>query len=255
MPAIFRERKRGPRLIGQVHKYSTTLELRMNENLYEEDKGPGFQSKKVAVMVGRMNPPTRGHYKVINAMKAFIRDNPKLGLEASPIVVIVAGSKSDADKKRNPLSGEERQTFMSSSGNANGVKFLIAPNAFAAFAKVREAGFEPIAVAAGEDRAPEYTRILDKHFTDGGKPVKHHIISLDRDFDTEHEDGDAYFSKVIDMINDGDKVDDNQISGSLARYAVKNDEQKAFAYITGLEKKPKLASTLFKKVKEALSVA
>lgn len=227
----------------------------MNENLYEEDKGPGFQSKKVAVMVGRMNPPTRGHYKVINAMKAFIRDNPKLGLEASPIVVIVAGSKSDADKKRNPLSGEERQTFMSSSGNANGVKFLIAPNAFAAFAKVREAGFEPIAVAAGEDRAPEYTRILDKHFTDDGKPVKHHIISLDRDFDTEHEDGDAYFSKVVAMINDGDKVDDNQISGSLARFAVKNDEQKAFAYITGLEKKPKLASTLFKKVKEALSVA
>ena len=64
---------------------------------------------------------------------------------------------------------------MEHSGNANGVKFLVAPNAFAAFAKVREEGFEPIAVAAGEDRAPEYIKILDKHFTDNGKPVKHHV--------------------------------------------------------------------------------
>lgn len=226
----------------------------MEEFLYEEDKGPGFQPRKVAVMVGRMNPPTRGHYKVINAMKAFIRDNPRLGLEASPVVVIVAGSKSDQDKKRNPLTGSERQAFMEASGNANGVKFLVAPTAFAAFAKVREAGFEPIAVAAGEDRAADYTRILDKHFTDNGKPVKHHVITLDRDFDTEHDDGEVYFQKVIDMLNDGDAVDDSQISGSLARYAVQHGEEKAFAYITGLEKKPKLAASLFKKVKEALGV-
>lgn len=239
---------------GQVHKYLTWTELNMDEYLYEEDTGPGFQSKKVAVAVGRFNPPTRGHYKVINAMKAFIRDNPHLGLEASPVVVIVAGSKSDQDKKRNPLSGEERKIFMEASGNANGVKFLIAPNAFAAFAKVREAGMEPIAVAAGEDRAPEYSRILDKHFNNGDIPVKHHIISLDRDFDTEHAEGEEYFNKVIDMINDGDQVDDSQISGSLARHAVRDGEQKAFAYITGLEKKPKLALMMFKKIKEALSV-
>jgi hypothetical protein len=202
-----------------------------------------------------MNPPTRGHYKVVNAMKAFIRDNPKLGLEASPVVVIVAGSKSDADKRRNPLSGEERKTFMESSGKANGVKFLIAPNAFAAFAKVREAGMEPIAFAAGEDRADEYKRILDKHFTKNGSPVEHHAIKLERDFDSEHDDGENYFRKAVEMINDGDEVSDDMISGSLARYAVRNGEEKAFAYITGLEKKPKLAATLFKKVKEAIGGA
>ena len=226
----------------------------MDEHLYEESKGPGYQSKKVAVMIGRMNPPTRGHYKVVNAMKAFIRENRDLGLEATPVVVIVAGSKSDLDKKRNPLTGDERKSFMEASGNANGVKFLIAPNAFAAFTKVREEGMEPIAVVAGDDRAPEYQRILDKHFTKNGDPIKHHIISIDRDFDTEHSDGDAYFDKVIEMINDGDKINDAQISGSLARHAVKTGNEKAFAYITGLEKKPKLASTMFKKVKEAMSV-
>lgn len=213
---------------------------------------PDVQKKKVAVMVGRMNPPTRGHYKVIDAMKSFISKNKSLDLDVYPVVVIVAGSKSDADTKRNPLSGEERQKFMSASGNANGVAFLVAPNAFAAFAAVREAGMEPIAVAAGNDRAPEYLRILDKNFKDGEKPIKHHVIELKRDFDTEHDDGEEYFKKVVSMINDGDKVDDDMISGSLARYAVKHDEKKAFAYITKLEAKPKLAGMMFDKIKEAL---
>jgi hypothetical protein len=225
----------------------------MDEQLFEAE-GPGMQTKKVAVMVGRMNPPTRGHYKVINALKAFIRDHKELGLDAMPVVVIVAGSKSDADKSRNPLSGEERKTFMESSGKANGVRFLLAPNAFAAFAKVREEGMEPIAFAAGEDRAKDYLRILDKSFTNGDKPIKHHVINLSRDFDSEHDDGEEYFKKVIQMINDGDEVKDDQISGSLARYAVRHDEAKAFAYIVGLESKPALASKLFKKVKESLGV-
>lgn len=224
------------------------------QRLFEAEKGPGYQSKKVAVMIGRMNPPTRGHYKVIDAMKNFIRTNPKLGLEAMPVVVVIAGSKSDADTKRNPLTGEERIAFMKASGFANGVKFLTAPNAFAAFAKVREEGFEPVAVAAGDDRAPEYQRILDKHFNNGSTPVKHHIISLDRDADTDHEDGDAYFQKIMDMINDGEAIDDNQISGSLARYAVRHDEKKAFAYIVKLNKKPKLADSMFSKIKAAINV-
>jgi len=222
----------------------------MDEDLFEAEI-PGYQPRKVAVTLGRMNPPTRGHYKVINSLKAFIRDNPKLGLDATPVVVIVAGSKTDEDKKRNPLSGEERKAFMEGSGKANGVKFLIAPNAFAAFGKVREEGMEPIAFAAGEDRAANYQKMLDKYFLQDEKPVKHHAIKLDRDFDSEHDDGEGYFAKVIQMINDGDEVDDSQISGSLARHAAREGEAKAFAYITGLEKKPALAAKLLKKVKGA----
>lgn len=223
--------------------------------LSEEEKAEkiGYQDKRVAVMVGRFQPPTRGHYKVIDAMKSFIRSNPDLDLDKTPVVVIVAGSKSDGDKKRNPLSGEDRKKFMEGSGKANGVKFLIAPNAFAAFTKVREEGMEPIAVACGEDREKDYLKILDKHFKDeDDEPIEHHVISLERDFDTEKDDGEDYFNMVIDMINDGDEVDDNQISGSLARHAVKKDELDAFAYIVGLENKSKLAEKLFDKVKEAI---
>ena len=132
----------------------------MSEILYEADT-VGEQSKRAAVMVGRMNPPTRGHYKVMDAMKAFIRDKKKLNLEATPIVVIVAGEKTGADKSKNPLTADERKSFLESSGRANGVKFIVAPSAFAAFEEVRKAGFEPIAIAAGSDRAPGYLKMLD----------------------------------------------------------------------------------------------
>lgn len=232
----------------------------LERELLEADDLPGRQPKKVVVAVGRFNPPTRGHYKVIDAMKAFVREHPHLGLEATPVVVIVAGSSSDKDKTRNPLSGEERRSFMESSGRANGVKFLVAPSAFAAFTEVRKAGMEPVVVAAGSDRLPGYLKLLDDYFTEdgtptkkGGKSIKHHSVpGLERDADSDADDGEAYFQKVIDMINDGDAVDDDMISGSLARYAVKKGEKKALAYITGLEKKPKLAERLFDKLKGAL---
>ena len=105
------------------------------------------------MVIGRFNPPTKGHYAVINTVKKFIRENKNLGLEAGPVVVIVGGSKSDADKQRNPLSVEERELFMKASGYTNGCTFLSAKNAFEAFGLLRDKGFEPIAVAAGTDRS------------------------------------------------------------------------------------------------------
>lgn len=230
-------------------------------DLLEAEALPGRQKKNVVVAVGRFNPPTRGHYKLIDSMKAFIRENPGLGLEAIPVVVIIAGSKSDQDKQRNPLSGEERQAFMESSGRAAGVKFLTAPSAFAAFEAVRKAGMEPMAVAAGSDRLPGYLKLLGDYFTEDGEPVKsggktikrHSVPGLDRDPDQETEDGPAYYQKVLDMIADGDKVDEAMISGSLARFAAKTNNGKAFAYIVGLEKKPKLADKLLDKVRGALN--
>ena len=233
----------------------------MDEPLYEAAETVGEQKKRVAVMVGRMNPPTRGHYKVMAAMKAFIRDNPGLNLEALPIVVIVAGEKSSADKTKNPLTADERKSFMESSGRANGVKFLIASSAFAAFEEARKAGYEPIAIAAGSDRAGGYLKMLDKYFTKkDGSTIKHQAIpGLDRDQDDEVSDGNEAFDMIARMIKDGDKIDDAQVSGTLARYLASmvkqgSDEQmftKAFAYVVGLDKKPVLATKMMKKINDA----
>mgnify|MGYP000987590647 CR=1 FL=1 len=219
------------------------------EYLFEETVGE--QKKRAVVAVGRMNPPTIGHYKVIDAMKEFIRKNKDLKLDPMPIVVIVEGKETSKDRARNPLTGEERKKFMEASGRANGVKFLISGSAFAAFEDVRKAGYEPIAVAAGSDRAPKYIELLNKYFkTNDDKPIEHHVVpGLDRDMDNETDDGPAAFERICQDINDGADIPLSMVSASLTRYAAKMDDLNAFAYLTGL-KKP-LAKTMMQKVSAA----
>lgn len=216
------------------------------ERIYE-------QPKKAVVMVGRMNPPTLGHYKVIDAMKAFIRKNKDLKLDAKPIVVIIQGEKSSKDKTKNPLTGEERKSFMENSGLANGVTFMIAPSAIKAFGAVREAGFEPVAIAAGTDRADKYLHLLDKYFTrEDGSIVKHYLVpGLERDADSDEELGEDAYDHIIADIKDGQKVPVSMVSASLARYAALQNNLAAFAHLTGLSGKRSLAEKMMKKIQDA----
>lgn len=214
----------------------------------------GMQQKRAAVMVGRLNPPTAGHYKVIDSMKAFIRENRELKI-AAPVLVIVAGGKTSKDKSLNPLSAEERVKFIEASGRANGVIVLTAPSGFAAFEEVRKAGYEPIAVAAGSDRADQYLDLLDKYFTEssGGK-IKHvKVTGLDR----ENQDGKkniktTAMNKALEDLKKGGVLDTAEVSGSMARRAVELGYEEEFAQIVGLEKKPKLAKLMFEKIKAAM---
>ena len=224
-------------------------------NALFEDLVP-MAGKKVAVFLGRFNPPTKGHYEVINTLKKFIREHKNLGLEANPALVIIGGSKSDADKKRNPLSVEEREVFMKASGKANGALFFSAPNAFAALATLREKGYEPIAVAGGSDRLDSYLTILDKHFkTPDDKPIKHYGIKLERDeeaVETKKDEKEQGLEYALTHLVDTGEISTEHVSASLARYAVTQNKPDAFAKIVGLEAKPALAKQMFNKIASAM---
>jgi cytidyltransferase-like protein len=206
----------------------------------------GEQAKKAVVMVGRMNPPTAGHYQVINLMKKFARENKGV----QPIVVVVAGDKSSKDLKKNPLSAEDRIKYMEASGNANGVKFISSNSAFAAFEAVRQAGLEPYAIAAGSDRGEKYKEMLDKYFTGkDGEPLKHVIMpGLDERSDPDDEGTPS--EEVLARAEKGETIPLHLISGSMARLAVKLGYHKAFATILGV--KQSLADIIFKKVAASL---
>lgn len=226
------------------------------QHLWEgkEKLPPG--KKRAAVVIGRFNPPTKGHYALVNHVKSFIKNHKKLELEAFPVVVVIAGSKSDSDKKKNPLTGEDRIKFMKASGHVNGVHFFTAKTAFEAFDVLRKNDFEPIAVAAGQDRIDDYVRILDKYFTDeDDNPVKHHPIELPRKESAVDSDEGAEKSrvKILDrMKEEGTSPDIDEISASLARLAVDLGYEEEFAKIVHLEHKPALAKKMFKKIKEAM---
>lgn len=234
--------------------YNTEIE----ESLLLEDLAP-MASKKAAVIIGRFNPPTKGHYAVIDTVKSFIRKNKELDLHAVPIVVIIGGSKSDEDKSKNPLTVKQREAFMKASGLANGVSFLSAPNAFAAFAKVREHGFEPVAIAAGTDRINDYIKLLDKHFkTPAGKHIPHIKIHLKRDDSAIEKDKDskaAAMDSALETAKEkGSEIETDLISASLARRAVELGYEEEFSKIVGLESKPALAKKMFNAIKDSLGV-
>ena len=224
--------------------------------LFEDVPPPG--SKRVAVAIGRFNPPTRGHYKLIDTVKKFIREHKELNLLASPVIVVIGGGKSDQDKQRNPLSVDERIYYMQNSGNANGVTFRSAKNAFEAFTELRKAGLEPVAIAAGSDRAADYLRILDQYFKDAqDKPIKHHKIDLPRAEGAVKggEDKERQMDATLAALKDGDGVGVEQVSGSLARRAAELDYFDEFVKIVGLEKNPAVAKSLYKKVRAAIGSA
>ena len=236
-----------------MHRIDSQTELEISTLL--EDLSP-MGSKKVAVVIGRFSPPTRGHYAVIDSVKKFIRTNKNLGLEAAPVVMIIGGSKSDTDKKRNPLSVADRELFMKNSGHTAGVHFFTATNAFGALALLREKGFEPIAIAAGSDRIEDYMRILDKHFlTNDGKAIKHYKINLDRDSGAVETDKDAKraaMDAALSGLKKDGTIDTDLVSGSLARRAVELGYLPEFTKIVGLENKPALAKKMFDKIAAAL---
>jgi len=212
--------------------------------LFEETAGE--QSKKAVVMVGRMNPPTAGHYKVIDLMKKFARTNKGV----TPIVVVVAGEKSSKDLKKNPLSADDRIKYMEASGKANGIKFITAPSAFAAFESVRQAGYEPYAIAAGSDRGDKYLELLDKYFTDKDGGKLKHVIMPGLDAREDPDDDGTPSEEVLAIAEKGGEIPVHMISGSMARLAVKLGYKKAFAMILGVNQS--LADIIFKKVAAAL---
>lgn len=205
------------------------------------------QSQRAVVILGRFQPPTIGHYKIINLAKKFIRENQQLSLFIKPIVVIIDGKKTGLNKVENPLTSEERIYFMKHSGKANGVEFLTSTNAFAAFNEVRKAGYEPIVVGAGSDRLKGYLDLLDEKFLDDkGKKQKHYSVT-GLDTRSEMKPNEA----SLDLLKNSD-AQIREVSGSLARKAVELGYFDEFVKLTGLEKNIPGAKKMFNKIKKHL---
>lgn len=234
-----------------MHNYESTT---MNFNTLLEEIAIE-QDKKAVVAIGRFSVPTIAHYHIFSKMKEYARKQKSLNLSPVPIVMVIEGKETSKDKSKNPLSAEDRIKFMKASGKADGVKFIIAPDAFTAFAMVRNEGFEPLVIAAGSDRLDSYLEILNKNFkTKDDKPIKHSAIpDLFRDEDGKFSKVDL--KKIMSSVKEDETIEMSKVSSSLARLAVTMNELNVFSILTGLTKKPALAELLFKKVKSAMTAS
>lgn len=186
-----------------------------------------FQSTQAIVLLGRVQPPTVGHFAIIDKMKKYCRDN---GGNVVPIVVIVDGEKSSEDKDVNPLSANDRISLLKANPRMLGVKVIIAKNAFDGFLAVRKAGFEPTIIAGGSDRVNGYKEMLDKSFSkpDGSK-IDHQIL---KGLSTR-ENAPQDLTQAIEDAKSNKDLAIEKISGSLARALAELGDEKALSKILG----------------------
>jgi hypothetical protein len=148
------------------------------------------KDKKIVTAFGRMNPPTTGHQKLIDA----VLNRAKAEGEGTDHDIRISHSQ---DAKKNPLSQEQklhhaRKMFP-------GVNFSGSSKEHPSFIHhlkdLHAQGYTHVTMIAGSDRVPEYQKIVDKYNKDekeGGqfnfKSIK--IVSAGhRDPDAEGTEG------------------------------------------------------------------
>lgn len=107
----------------------------------------------VAVVVGRLNPPTKGHKVLVQRLKEAAQ---RLG--ARPMLYIVDGEKSGQDKVKNPLTGEQRaelarQLFPD-------VTVDVVTSAYEVLEVLELQYLTPMVWIAGSDRASNYRKLV-----------------------------------------------------------------------------------------------
>ena len=95
---------------------------------------------------GRMNPPTRGHEKLVDRVKELAGDGDHH--------VFVSGSH---DPKRNPLNPKQKNSYLKSS--FPGTNISQQPSAFHAMKKLHDDGYKDVTVVVGADRVDDFDRI------------------------------------------------------------------------------------------------
>ena len=149
---------------------------------------------KTVMTFGRMNPPTRGHEKLVDRVKELAGDGDHH--------VFVSGSH---DPKRNPLNPKQKNSYLKSSFPSTNISQQ--PSAFHAMKKLHDDGYKDVTVVVGADRVDDFNRIGN-----------HKDFSFDK------------FNVVSAGDREGGEVEN--ISASRARQAAKDKNYGEFKAMT-----------------------
>lgn len=127
------------------------------DEIIQEEK-----SKAVAVLFGRMNPPTKGHEENVEGLK-------KLAKEHNADHVVIASHSQDA--KKNPLNSSQKTKHLKRAFPKTNIISASKehPTIFHHLSNLHKQGYEHVVIAGGEDRASEYDKVKEYN----GKEGKH----------------------------------------------------------------------------------
>ncbi len=113
----------------------------------------GGLNNGVALALGRLNPPTKGHDVMVRELKITAA---RLGVRA--VLYIVDGEKTGKDKSKNPLTALQRLEIARKL--FPGITIDIVSSAYEALEVLDLQGFKAKAWVAGSDRASNYRKLV-----------------------------------------------------------------------------------------------
>lgn len=128
----------------------------------------GGQINGAVLLVGRMNPPTRGHTVLVRKLK-----ETALKLGARPILCLTDGEKSGKDKRKNPLSADQRLVIAKKL--FPDVAVDVVSSAYEALEVLDLQGYKLVAWIAGSDRASNYRKLV------ASEKLECEVVEVDRE--------------------------------------------------------------------------
>jgi cytidyltransferase-like protein len=142
------------------------MNMTFKENIYKEkivEKLVMYENStrnEFALVVGRFQPFTNGHLKIINELYQKTQSNIIIG--------IVEGKKSSQDKVKNPLDYGQRAQLITQALNQENIPFIIMKFENGYLPSIIETinknvnKVNKVYMGCGTDRCSTYTRLLDK---------------------------------------------------------------------------------------------
>lgn len=184
--------------------------------------------KTLAMLFGRMNPPTKGHEENVEGLKA-------MAARHNADHLVVASHSQDA--KKNPLSAAQKLKHLKRSfPNTNiTTSSKEMPTILHQASEAHKNGYTHLIVAGGGDRVDEYKRLLNHY---NGVEGRHGYYNF----------------KKIDVKSTGERV--GGVSGTDMRNHAQNNDYQSFksGLSSHMQKNDKHAKELFNDVRKGMGL-
>jgi hypothetical protein len=186
------------------------------------------KKKSVAMLFGRMNPPTRGHEENIEGLKTLAAKN-----HADHLVV----ASHSHDSKKNPLTPAQKLKHLNRAFPGTNITTSSKehPTIMHIAAHLHSQGYNHLIVAGGGDRAKEYQRLLNHY---NGVAGKHGFYKFNK----------------IEVKSTGERKEG--VSGTDMRKHVMNGDYKSFkaGLPSHMQVNDKHAKDLFNDVRKGMGI-
>jgi len=171
------------------------------------------ETKSVAMLFGRMNPPTKGHEENVNGLKDYATKHK------ADHLVVASGSH---DPKKNPLSPEDKAKHLKRAFPQTNIKVADKehPTILHWASAMHKQGYSHLHVMAGSDRVGEYKRLLNQYNGQEGKHGHYNFKKISVHSTGERQSG----VSGTDMRNHVKKNDYDSFKSGLPSAMQANDK-------------------------------